>query len=115
MRLLGRRFDGSDFLLCVGSIGENAQHLVEGVYEFDGTGWRDCEPCGDVDLGMFALARDVISPSGDEAGCAQSDRERAAVEESRDELISVALSDFGVIDDAEFLFSVGSHEFVFRV
>jgi len=97
--------DWNDFLL-VSVDGDDAEHLVQRIYEFDSACWRDCHPGSHVDGRWMAVSGRVINPIGDEASSAKSDAQSSAIEAGPDQFVSVSLLDIDAVDDPLFWFDV---------
>jgi len=80
-----------------GPLCDCTQYIVEGVYEFDGSRGRKCQPCRHVNNRLLGLLRRIFHSVRKKAGCPYGDDDRTSVIGHVDQLIPINLQDMRII------------------
>jgi hypothetical protein len=83
------------------------QEAADSIYEFDGSGWRQCKPHRHVNVGRMSWPWRIIDPVWHHANGAHRRDENSPVERDANELIAVRLADGRIVNDTRFLVWIG--------
>src|SRR5690348_9704222 len=86
---------------------KSGEHLAQVIYQFDGTRWRQCQPCADVNLRFGPFWGAAFGSLRNEAHDAQGDAQGTPVEHRADELVGVEFLDRWIINNPQALWLFG--------